>query len=143
MTGFRVAVLRSTDPDPADGWGDENAITSVLAALAAAGVPTDEQVVRSAADLEACRELPGLLTFPHSRRFGRGEPLVAPLVAWGVPVIGSGLEGLAAEDKAYTKTVLRRHGVPTPRGTVAGSTSDPVKLVSRVRSTPGVKPVWC
>ncbi|MGH3921671.1 MAG: hypothetical protein ACRDTT_02140, partial [Pseudonocardiaceae bacterium] len=85
-----MAVLRSTEPDPLDGWGDEDAIAGVLTALADADVPTDEQVVRSAADLEAFRGRPGLLAFPHSRRFGRTEPLVAPLVAWGVPVVGSG-----------------------------------------------------
>ncbi|MGH4018620.1 MAG: ATP-grasp domain-containing protein [Pseudonocardiaceae bacterium] len=141
MTDLQVVVLRAADLDPLDCWGGEDAIVGVLTALSAAGVPAEARTVRDAADLTACRWRPGLLVFPHGRRFARAEPLVAPLVAWEVPVVGSGPDGLAAENKARMKATLRWHGVPTPRGTVGGNTSDPAELVSRFGLPLVVKPV--
>ncbi|WP_432038779.1 D-alanine--D-alanine ligase family protein [Streptomyces cucumeris] len=141
MDAVRVVVLRAERIDPLDGWGDGEAIESVVDAMNSCGIYAEAVTVRSVRYLERYRDRPGLLAFPHSRRTSRAESIVEPLEAWGVPLVGSGSSGLAAQDKGRAKRLLTEAGVPTPAYALAGPRADPRALVARLGLPLVVKPV--
>ncbi|MBL1097211.1 D-alanine--D-alanine ligase family protein [Streptomyces coffeae] len=141
MDDIHVVVLRAERLDPLDGWGDEEAVESVVNAMVLCGIRAESKLVRSVHDLERYRDRPGLLAFPHSRRLSSAESLIEPLEAWGVPLVGSGSTGLAAQHKGNAKRLLAKAGVPTPAYALADHQMDPRSLVARLGLPLVVKPV--
>ena len=67
--------------------------------------------------------------------------MIAPLEAWGVPLVGSGSDGLAAENKAHTKRLLVENGVPTPAYEVINGETDLREISARLGLPLIVKPL--
>lgn len=118
---MEIVILRSREIDPLDGWGDEAAIAAVQKALADDDVIARVQIIGSPADLAEWQ--PGTdrtIVFPNSRRINFSDPLVEPLAARGIAMVGGGSSSVLAQDKLFMKRVISSHGLPTPAWVASG-----------------------
>ncbi len=93
----------------------------------------DAHTVIAAGDLPPARAQDGLL--PAVVAFGGQTPLnlAAPLVATGVPLLGSDLEAIdQAEERTRFSALLDRLGIPQPEGGMAETIEEALTLAERI-----------
>jgi D-alanine-D-alanine ligase-like ATP-grasp enzyme len=138
---MEIVILRSREIDPLDGWGDEVTIEAVQNALADDDVIARVQVIESPADLAEWQ--PGTdqtIVFPNSRRINFTDPLVEPLAARGIAMIGGGAAVLA-QNKLFMKRTISSRGLPTPPWVVSGPGVSASDIVRKLGLPLVVKPV--
>jgi carbamoyl-phosphate synthase large subunit len=94
--------------------------------------PLDAESVRSIIDFETA---PGETPLPAVVAFGGQTPLnlAGPLVASGVPLLGSDLEAIdQAEERTRFSALLDRLGIPQPEGGMAESIEEALTLAERI-----------
>jgi D-alanine-D-alanine ligase len=139
---LEIIILRSREIDPLDGWGDEAAIEAVQKALADDDVIARVQIIESSADLAEWQ--PGTdrtIVFPNSRRISFSDPLVEPLAARGIAMVGGGSSSVYAQDKLFMKRTLSSRRLPTPAWIVSGPGVSARSVVKNLGLPLIVKPV--
>jgi D-alanine-D-alanine ligase len=139
---LEIVILRSREIDPLDGWGDEAAIEAVQKALADDDVIARVQIIESPADLPEWQ--PGTdrtIVFPNSRRINFSDPLVEPLAARGIAMVGGGSSCVLAQDKLFMKRIISSRGLPTPAWTASGPGVSAKNIVENLGLPLVVKPV--
>ena len=139
---MEIVILRSREIDPLDGWGDEAVIAVVLKALADDDVIARVQIIESPADLPEWQ--PGTdrtIVFPNSRRINFSDPLVEPLAARGIAMVGGGSSCVLAQDKLFMKRVISSRGLSTPAWIVSGPGVSARNIVENLGLPVVVKPV--
>jgi carbamoyl-phosphate synthase large subunit len=97
--------------------------------------PLDAESVRSIIEFESGGPLPGTDPLPAVVAFGGQTPLnlAGPLVASGVPLLGSDLEAInQAEERVRFAALLDRLGIPQPDGGMAESIEEALTLAERI-----------
>jgi carbamoyl-phosphate synthase large subunit len=97
--------------------------------------PLDAESVRSIIEFESGGPLPVADALPAVVAFGGQTPLnlAAPLVASGVPLLGSDLEAIdQAEERVRFAALLDRLGIPQPDGGMAESIEEALTLAERI-----------
>jgi D-alanine-D-alanine ligase len=139
---LEIVILRSREIDPLDGWGDEVAIEAVQKALAGDDVIARVQIIESPADLAEWQpRTDRTIVFPNSRRINFSDPLVEPLTARGIAMVGGGPSCVLAQDKLFMKRAISSHGLPTPAWMVSGPGISARNVVKNLGLPLVVKPV--
>ena len=97
--------------------------------------PLDAESVLSIIEFESGGPLPGADPLPAVVAFGGQTPLnlAGPLVASGVPLLGSDLEAIdQAEERVRFAALLDRLGIPQPEGGMAESIEEALTLAERI-----------
>ncbi len=136
---FDYCAVQAADVFRREGWSavmvnsnPETVSTDFDASTRLYFEPLDPESVRSIVEFETAGS-PGSL--PAVVAFGGQTPLnlAAPLVAAGVPLLGSDLEAIdQAEERTRFSALLDRLGIPQPEGGMAESIEEALTLAERI-----------
>jgi carbamoyl-phosphate synthase large subunit len=143
---FDYCAVQAADVLRRQGWGavmvnsnPETVSTDFDASTRLYFEPLDTESVRSIIEFESpapsAGEAPGHGLLPAVVAFGGQTPLnlAGPLVAAGVPLLGSDLETIdQAEERTRFSALLDRLGIPQPEGGMADSIEEALTLAERI-----------
>src|SRR4051794_32186763 len=139
---FDYCAVQAADVLRREGWSavmvnsnPETVSTDFDASTRLYFEPLDAESVRSIIEFESGGPLPGDDPLPAVVAFGGQTPLnlAGPLVATGVPLLGSSLEAIdQAEERVRFAALLDRLGIPQPEGGMAESIEEALTLAERI-----------
>ncbi|HET7827923.1 MAG TPA: carbamoyl-phosphate synthase large subunit [Candidatus Limnocylindrales bacterium] len=139
---FDYCAVQAADVLRREGWSavmvnsnPETVSTDFDASTRLYFEPLDAESVRSIIEFESGGPLPAADPLPAVVAFGGQTPLnlAAPLVASGVPLLGSDLEAIdQAEERVRFAALLDRLGIPQPEGGMAESVEEALTLAERI-----------
>ena len=143
---FDYCAVQAADVLRREGWSavmvnsnPETVSTDFDASTRLYFEPLDTESVRSIIEFESgatgIREAGSADLLPAVVAFGGQTPLnlAAPLVAAGVPLLGSDLEAIdQAEERTRFSALLDRLGIPQPEGGMAESIEEALTLAERI-----------